>query len=138
MNNESFQHLDGESTNDTNMHRTNGQQQSMSLINNSQQQYKQSEQYQQNHDQSQHQAAVLSSPVVKSYKHNIAIDENRYCWVCFATDEDDELAAWVQPCKCSGTTKWVCIHFFLSINYTHRNVRREFLRRSNNMWNSPI
>lgn len=36
-----------------------------------------------------------------------AYDESRYCWVCFATDEDDELAAWVQPCKCSGTTKWV-------------------------------
>lgn len=31
----------------------------------------------------------------------------RYCWVCFATDEDDETAAWVQPCKCKGTTKWV-------------------------------
>lgn len=34
-------------------------------------------------------------------------EESRYCWVCFATDEDDALAAWVQPCKCSGTTKWV-------------------------------
>lgn len=34
-------------------------------------------------------------------------DDGRYCWVCFATDEDDKLAAWVQPCKCSGTTKWV-------------------------------
>lgn len=32
----------------------------------------------------------------------------RYCWVCFATDEDDETAAWVQPCNCRGTTKWVC------------------------------
>lgn len=34
-------------------------------------------------------------------------EDGRYCWVCFATDEDDKLAAWVQPCKCSGTTKWV-------------------------------
>lgn len=34
-------------------------------------------------------------------------EDGRYCWVCFATDEDDTLAAWVQPCKCSGTTKWV-------------------------------
>lgn len=32
----------------------------------------------------------------------------RYCWVCFATDEDDENADWVQPCNCRGTTKWVC------------------------------
>lgn len=34
-------------------------------------------------------------------------DESRYCWVCFLSEEDDELLAWVQPCKCSGTTKWV-------------------------------
>nr|CAI5837328.1 unnamed protein product [Callosobruchus analis] len=31
----------------------------------------------------------------------------RYCWVCFATDEEDRDAAWVQPCNCRGTTKWV-------------------------------
>lgn len=37
----------------------------------------------------------------------ISNGEGRYCWVCFATDEEDELASWVQPCKCSGTTKWV-------------------------------
>ncbi|KPJ19163.1 E3 ubiquitin-protein ligase MARCH5 [Papilio machaon] len=35
-------------------------------------------------------------------------DENqKSCWVCFATESDDRLAAWVQPCKCIGTTKWV-------------------------------
>ncbi|VVC87892.1 unnamed protein product [Leptidea sinapis] len=35
-------------------------------------------------------------------------DENlKSCWVCFATEADDKLAAWVQPCKCIGTTKWV-------------------------------
>ncbi|XP_054082054.1 E3 ubiquitin-protein ligase MARCHF5 [Zeugodacus cucurbitae] len=36
-------------------------------------------------------------------------DENgeRSCWICFATDEDNRLAPWVQPCKCRGTTKWV-------------------------------
>lgn len=35
-------------------------------------------------------------------------DENqKSCWVCFGTEADDSLAAWVQPCKCSGTTKWV-------------------------------
>jgi len=35
-------------------------------------------------------------------------DDKRYCWVCFATDEDDTSVAWVQPCNCRGTTKWVC------------------------------
>ncbi|KAG4080213.1 hypothetical protein HA402_008284 [Bradysia odoriphaga] len=34
-------------------------------------------------------------------------DEGRCCWVCFATNDDDELAEWVQPCKCSGTARWV-------------------------------
>ncbi|GBP80820.1 E3 ubiquitin-protein ligase MARCH5 [Eumeta japonica] len=37
-----------------------------------------------------------------------AEEENvKSCWVCFATEADDRLAAWVQPCKCIGTTKWV-------------------------------
>jgi E3 ubiquitin-protein ligase MARCH5 len=35
-------------------------------------------------------------------------EDKRYCWVCFATDEDDTSVAWVQPCNCRGTTKWVC------------------------------
>ncbi|KAF7991235.1 hypothetical protein HCN44_002797 [Aphidius gifuensis] len=34
-------------------------------------------------------------------------DNKRYCWVCFATDEDDAMALWVKPCHCRGTTKWV-------------------------------
>ena len=34
-------------------------------------------------------------------------DEDRQCWVCFASEEDDPLAAWVHPCLCKGTTKWV-------------------------------
>ncbi|XP_053689939.1 E3 ubiquitin-protein ligase MARCHF5-like [Sabethes cyaneus] len=33
--------------------------------------------------------------------------EDKYCWVCFATAEDDKLAPWVQPCNCRGATKWV-------------------------------
>lgn len=39
--------------------------------------------------------------------------DERYCWVCFATDEDaDEgYLEWVQPCHCKGTTKWVCAIF---------------------------
>lgn len=34
-------------------------------------------------------------------------DNKRYCWVCYASDEDDETAPWVKPCRCRGTTKWV-------------------------------
>ncbi|XP_043255788.1 E3 ubiquitin-protein ligase MARCHF5-like [Colletes gigas] len=34
-------------------------------------------------------------------------DDKRYCWVCFASDEDDATASWVKPCHCCGTTKWV-------------------------------
>lgn len=29
-------------------------------------------------------------------------EDTRYCWVCFATDEDGELSPWVQPCSCKG------------------------------------
>ncbi|XP_058803650.1 E3 ubiquitin-protein ligase MARCHF5-like [Phymastichus coffea] len=34
-------------------------------------------------------------------------EDKRYCWVCFATDEDDATAPWVKPCHCRGTAKWV-------------------------------
>lgn len=39
--------------------------------------------------------------------NSIEAQDRRYCWVCFATEEDDRDAAWVKPCRCSGTTKWV-------------------------------
>ncbi|KAJ6222956.1 hypothetical protein RDWZM_001501 [Blomia tropicalis] len=33
---------------------------------------------------------------------------SRQCWVCLATDdEDEENTEWTHPCKCSGTAKWV-------------------------------
>jgi len=35
------------------------------------------------------------------------VDDERQCWVCFASDDDDPTATWVHPCRCSGTTKWV-------------------------------
>jgi len=34
-------------------------------------------------------------------------EDKRYCWVCFASDEEDGSAFWVQPCQCRGTTRWV-------------------------------
>ncbi|XP_060064945.1 E3 ubiquitin-protein ligase MARCHF5-like [Ylistrum balloti] len=34
-------------------------------------------------------------------------EDRKSCWVCFATEEDDRDATWVQPCRCRGTTKWV-------------------------------
>lgn len=37
--------------------------------------------------------------------------ESRYCWVCFATEEEDREAGgvveWIKPCKCKGTLRWV-------------------------------
>ena len=45
-------------------------------------------------------------------------DLEKQCWVCFASEEDDPLAAWVHPCLCKGTTKWVhqvSLHFALSL-----------------------
>jgi hypothetical protein len=39
---------------------------------------------------------------------NQAEEDKRYCWVCFASDDDDDTVPWVRPCNCRGTTKWVC------------------------------
>nr|CAD7456337.1 unnamed protein product [Timema tahoe] len=50
---------------------------------------------------------VSSPDVPSSEEDEVSCFSKRYCWVCFATDEDDETAAWVQPCNCRGTTKWV-------------------------------
>jgi len=50
-----------------------------------------------------------NSPVVE-YQQRVVdgtADEERQCWVCFASEEDDPVAAWVHPCLCKGTTKWV-------------------------------
>lgn len=41
------------------------------------------------------------------YIKSIFLYSERYCWVCFATDEDDATASWVKPCHCRGTAKWV-------------------------------
>ena len=43
------------------------------------------------------------------YRHLAANEagEEKQCWVCFATEEDDRTAVWVHPCRCRGTTKWV-------------------------------
>ncbi|XP_014478474.1 PREDICTED: E3 ubiquitin-protein ligase MARCH5-like isoform X2 [Dinoponera quadriceps] len=51
----------------------------------------------------------VSSPnQTTSSMRSLSMDEDkRYCWVCFATDEDDATASWVKPCHCRGTTKWV-------------------------------
>ncbi|XP_043491778.1 E3 ubiquitin-protein ligase MARCHF5-like [Polistes fuscatus] len=49
-----------------------------------------------------------SSPSQESNIQTLNVeDDKRYCWVCFATDEDDATASWVKPCHCRGTTKWV-------------------------------
>lgn len=38
-------------------------------------------------------------------------NDGRYCWVCFATEEEDQEAGgiveWIKPCACKGTLKWV-------------------------------
>ncbi|XP_022827270.1 E3 ubiquitin-protein ligase MARCH5 isoform X3 [Spodoptera litura] len=53
-------------------------------------------------------SGAQASSLASSQALQPAEDENaKSCWVCFATEADDRLAAWVQPCKCIGTTKWV-------------------------------
>ncbi|XP_034664387.1 E3 ubiquitin-protein ligase MARCHF5 [Drosophila subobscura] len=33
--------------------------------------------------------------------------EQRVCWICFASEDENRRAVWVQPCQCRGATKWV-------------------------------
>ncbi|KYN14908.1 E3 ubiquitin-protein ligase MARCH5 [Trachymyrmex cornetzi] len=67
----------------------------------------------------------------------IFLFSRRYCWVCFATDEDDATAAWVKPCHCRGTTKWVrCVfrrdlcweYFYNKILYQETVVSNQSIR----------
>ncbi|XP_017112314.2 LOW QUALITY PROTEIN: E3 ubiquitin-protein ligase MARCHF5 [Drosophila elegans] len=32
---------------------------------------------------------------------------DRFCWICFAGEEDNPRAKWVRPCRCRGATMWV-------------------------------
>lgn len=35
-------------------------------------------------------------------------ENQRYCWVCFANDEENvEGLEWIKPCRCKGTLMWV-------------------------------
>ena len=36
-----------------------------------------------------------------------SVQNEKQCWVCFASEEDDTTAVWTSPCRCRGTTKWV-------------------------------
>lgn len=44
---------------------------------------------------------------IKDTREKIDGKQQRSCWVCFASDEDDCTASWSRPCRCRGTTKWV-------------------------------
>jgi len=48
-----------------------------------------------------------NSGIVEQQRNGDGGEEERQCWVCFASEEDDPVAAWVHPCLCKGTTKWV-------------------------------
>ncbi|TDG50530.1 hypothetical protein AWZ03_003119 [Drosophila navojoa] len=51
--------------------------------------------------------SVAAAAAAATAREALNVDTERCCWICFATDEDNRLAAWVQPCQCRGTTKWV-------------------------------
>lgn len=58
----------------------------------------------------------------------------RYCWVCFATEEDDQTALWVQPCKCRGTTRWVhesCLQRWVDEKQKGNSLERVFCPQCN-------
>lgn len=50
---------------------------------------------------------VATNAANSSFSRQESVDSERSCWICFASDEDGNMAPWVQPCKCRGSTKWV-------------------------------
>lgn len=41
-------------------------------------------------------------------RKNSNSENQRYCWVCFANDEENiEGLEWIKPCRCKGTLMWV-------------------------------
>ncbi|EDW26638.1 GL13124 [Drosophila persimilis] len=53
-------------------------------------------------------------------------DEDRTCWICFASEGENRRALWVQPCQCRGTTKWVhqsCLYRWID-EKQKGNIRR--------------
>lgn len=97
-----------------NLNGTGGAHRILAIVNSQdeirQQQLEPQVQQQQGHEHNDGGKGVENVITQYARRHSL-VDESRYCWVCFATDEDDELAAWVQPCRCIGTTKWVNIQF---------------------------
>ncbi|KAH8345041.1 hypothetical protein KR059_001452, partial [Drosophila kikkawai] len=60
-------------------------------------------------------------------------EPERCCWICFATDEDNRLAAWVKPCQCRGSTKWVhqsCLYRWIDEKMNNENENNEPPARS--------
>ncbi|KAH8356144.1 hypothetical protein KR200_001175, partial [Drosophila serrata] len=52
--------------------------------------------------------------------------QSRTCWICFATDDDNRHAVWLQPCKCRGTTKWVhqsCLYRWIDEKQNGNHLR---------------
>lgn len=36
------------------------------------------------------------------------LENFKTCWICLAkSDDDEDIAEWVKPCRCRGTIKWV-------------------------------
>lgn len=70
--------------------------------------------------------AVVTLPTVPAAAVPI-VEDGRYCWVCFADDDDDELAEWVQPCNCTGTIRWVhqgCLQRWVDEKQKGNSMRR--------------
>jgi len=42
-----------------------------------------------------------------SQRSDMYREDEKNCWVCLGCEQDDPTAAWVHPCRCRGTTKWV-------------------------------
>lgn len=53
--------------------------------------------------------SLATPPTIQQPVAVVDSNSTRYCWVCFATDDEDETGntEWVKPCKCKRTLRWV-------------------------------
>ncbi|XP_043656800.1 E3 ubiquitin-protein ligase MARCHF5 [Drosophila teissieri] len=50
-------------------------------------------------------------------------ETERCCWICLVTDKEDGRLAWVNPCPCRGTSKWV--HESCLFHWIDEKIRKE-------------
>eukprot|EP00795_Rhopilema_esculentum_P011946 gene11946-2518_t len=61
-------------------------------------------------------------------------ERGKCCWVCFATEEDEPDAKWINPCLCRGSARWVhvvCLQRWIDEKQANNPTVRVFCPQCN-------